>query len=48
MVLRGLVARHGSIYTTEPIVHERTGVLLREAKAASDRREAGTRRIVTG
>ncbi|HSA82195.1 MAG TPA: hypothetical protein VLE23_15370 [Geminicoccaceae bacterium] len=48
MVLRSLAARHGRIYTTEPIVHERTGVPLLEAVAAPDRSEAGTKRIATG
>lgn len=47
VVLRCLAARHGNIYTTEPIVHERTGVPLLEAMAAPDRREAGTRGTAT-
>jgi hypothetical protein len=47
MVLRCLVARHGNIYTTEPVVHERAGVPLLEAGAAADRPDAGTRRIAT-
>jgi hypothetical protein len=47
MVLRSLVARHGNIYTTEPIVQERAGVPLLGAVAAPDRPEAGTRRPAT-
>jgi hypothetical protein len=45
MILRCLVARHGKLYMTGPIVDERTGVQLLEVVAAPDHREAGTGRI---
>jgi hypothetical protein len=48
MVLRYLAGRHRNIYTTEPIVHERTGLPLLESAASAGGRDAGARRIATG